>query len=215
MSYRENILWKDGFQYHGYQQQIKLSKHFCESDPMDRYYLKTDIITSDNQPIHQGYLYFHIDFDTSQSEFIGACVENEYRNSGIASLLISSWIQFCLDQGIDNLKTISKQRKPFLLYLLKLYNFEIENIEEYLTSPKVVHICRKNEENDKYLIFANKREEEMFRRSNIMKTDNYKIIDATEKNIQILDSVALYNPYFLQDKEKAYQKSLQVYNRHR
>lgn len=210
LQYREKMILNDEMKYQEYRQQISLSKHYSDDDPLDRYYLKTDIIDLNQKLVHQGYLYFYLDFEHSLSSFIGSCVEDQFRNSKIASLLISSWIKLCLDHGINNLETIPKQRKPFLLHLLKKYTFEIENQEEYLTSKNVVHICRKGKYTDKYLIFVDKREEEMFKRSNIMKTDNYKIVDNDDECIQVIDSVALYHQYFLQDNEKAYQKSLKT-----
>ena len=63
-------------------------------------------------------------------------------------------------------------------------------------------------------MFENKQEEKRFQSSNIMRSDNYSIV-TREDDIQVLDSVVLGSPYFLQDSEKAYQKSLQVYHKHK
>jgi len=58
-------------------------------------------------------------------------------------------------------------------------------------------------------------EEIRFRNSNIMRSDNYRIIDSADEEIQILDSVLLSTPYLLKDNEKAYQKAIGTYNRYR
>lgn len=129
--------------------------------------------------------------------------------------MISSWIKLCLEQGVNNLQTIPKQRKPFLLYLLKKYKFELENTEIYETSPRTIYICQENGNSDKLIMFKNKREEKLFINSNIMKTDNYRIIETLTDNVQIVDKVVLRSPYFLQDNEFAYQRSLNIYNKHK
>lgn len=215
LSYCEHILLQDDLEYQGYRQQIHLSKHSCDSDPKDRYYLKTNILTERQEINRLGYLYFYLDQENAKSEFIGVGVNDSYRNSGVASLLISSWIKFCLDSEINHLQTTAKQRKPFILHLLKKYEFEIKNIEKYLTSTKTIHLCRKNGDNNKYLVFNDANEEDRFRRSNIMKTDNYKIIENNTENIEIFDTVNVNCPYFLQDNNKAYQKSLITINSHK
>lgn len=212
--YNEKILLKDDFQFKTCNQGLYLSRHTCQNDINDRYYLNIKLL-EDNNLINQGYLYFYIDFNKLQSELIGVGIEPEYRNYGLASLLISSWIKLCIEQGINNLQTISKQRKPFLLYLLKKYRFELENTEIYETSSRMVYICRENGSNDKLIMFKDEREKRLFNNSNIMKTDNYRIIDTLTADIEIVDKVVLYFPYFLQDSEFAYQKSLSIYNKHK
>ncbi len=212
--YKENIILNNNLKYHDFHQQITLTKYFCNSDLNDRYYLRLNI-NNNGELINQGYLYFYLDSKSLDSKFIGIGVNPEYRNSGVASLLIANWIQFCFDEGFFNLQTIRKQRKPFLLYLLKKFCFDLNNLNKYYTSSKTVHICRKEGSSNKYLIFANKHEEERFSRSNVMKKDNYKIINSTDENINILDSVVLYEPYYLQNNKQAYQKSLQISNKYR
>lgn len=209
--YKKSFIVKDDLSLLGKSQTISISKYLC-GDIYDRYYLRVNTKDDNNNPLDQGYLYFYLDFEERKSEFIGVKISQEYRNCGLASLLISVWIQFCLDEGFLNLQTISKQRKPFVLYLLKKYEFELRNLTTYRTSTRTVHICKKENEDRKCIMFENKQEENRFRNSNIMKTDNYRIIGKEEQNISILDSVVLYTPYFLQDQEKAYQKSLQFYN---
>lgn len=215
LTYKEKILLSDDLQFQTYRQGLFLSKHTCPDDINDRYYLYVKLLEDDNNLVNQGYLYFYIDFDELQSDLIGVGIEPKYRNCGLASLLISSWVQLCLEQGINNLQTIPKQRKPFLLYLLKKYTFELQNTKNYETSPKTVYICKGNNINDKLIMFKDEREKKLFRNSNIMKTDNYRIIEALTDEIQIVDKVVLYSPYFLQDNEFAYQKSLSIYNKHK
>ena len=210
--YKEVVLVKDHLFFQGQQQAISLTKYYCEDDIHDRYYLRINTLNSHHEWIQQGYLYFYLDFENKESVFIGMAVSQEYRNCGIASLLIASWIQFCLDEGFLNLQTTQKQRKPFLLYLLKKYTFELQNLHLYQTSTKKVYICRKNDNNIKYIMFENKAEELRFRNSNVMRADNYEIINKMEP-LEILDQVVLYSPYLLQDSEKAYQKSLQLYHK--
>ena len=68
---------------------------------------------------------FYLDKENKTSEFIGIGVAPEYRDLNIGSFLIASWIDLCLNNGYDFLGANKKQRKPFLLYLLKTYGFEI------------------------------------------------------------------------------------------
>lgn len=215
LTYNKKLLLKEDLQFKTYQQKLFLSKHTCQSDMNDRYYLNVKILEKDDNLVNQGYLYFYINFNKLQSELIGVGIEPQYRNYGLASLLISSWIKLCLEQGINNLQTIPKQRKPFLLYLLKKYKFELENMGIYETSSRMVYICQENGNNDKLIMFKDEREKRLFNNSNIMKTDNYRIIDTLTDDIEIVDKVVLYLPYFLQDNEFAYQKSLSIYNKHK
>lgn len=214
LPYKTNIVIKDDLIYQKFQQKIILSRHFCNVDPNDRYYLKLNAIVED-EIINQGYLYFYFHPEDSSSQFIGIAVNEDYRNCGVASILISSWIQFCLDSGYEDLMTSQKQRKPFLLYLLKKYFFVAEDVSDYELFRKLVYICKMKDSNCKGLIFANKQEETRFRNSNVMKADNYRIIDSLGEEIQMLDSVLLSTPYLLKDNEKAYQKAIKTYDRYR
>ncbi len=214
MPYKENYILKDDLTFQMRKQRITVTKYFCDSDVHDRYYLRANTKNHDGKTLNQGYLYFYLNPEKRQSNFIGVSVSEEYRNCGMASLLIANWIELCLDDGILNLETIPKQRKSFVLYLLKKYAFELNDLNTYQTSTRVVHICRKENDNGKYIMFENKQEEKRFQSSNIMRSDNYSIV-TREDDIQVLDSVVLGSPYFLQDSEKAYQKSLQVYHKHK
>ncbi len=212
LEYNNKILFKNDTVYKDLQQIIILSKYHCDTDIKDRYYLRAHIINN-NKLITQGFLYFYINFLNKESNFIGVGVNDTYRNQGIASLLISSWVQLCLDENIYNLSTITKQRKPFILYLLKKYEFELANKEDYKTSNKVVYICKKDESLEKFILFKRKKEKEIFSNSKVKREDNYQIIDKLEKEISIIDEVCLSTPYYLQDQDKAYQKSLSYYNK--
>lgn len=215
LEYNEKTLFKNNLFYKDLQQIILLSKYHCDTDIKDRYYLRANILDNNKRLINQGFLYFYIDFSNQESNFIGVGVNDAYRNQGIASLLISSWIQLCLDESIYNLSTITKQRKPFILYLLKKYQFELANIKDYQTSSKTVYICKKDNSFEKFLIFKNKYEKERFENSKVMIKDNYHIIDNLENEITIIDQVCLSTPYYLQDQDKAYQKSLNCYNKYK
>lgn len=210
--YKESFILKDDLNIQSTKQRLSLIKFFCSSDIRDRYYLQ--IYSKENQEM-QGYLYFYLDQATRQSKFIGVNAFEKYRNCGIASFLIASWIQLCLDEGFINLETISKQRKPFIIYILKKYFFDHGDISEYQAFTKTVYICAKEGESSKCISFANKQEESRFRNSNVMKMDNYEIVDYEQNDIQVLDSVVLYTPYVLQEPEKAYQRSLQIYNKYK
>ena len=215
LEYNDKVLFKDSTVYQGFQQIVILSKCICDTDVQDRYYLRLNIVDNDKKLINQGFLYFYIDFCKLESKFVGVGVNEKYRNSGVASLLISSWIQLCLDESIRNLMTNMKQRKPFVLHLLKKYDLELDNIGEYQTSSKTVYICKKNDSLDKYLIFKNKYERQRFANSKVMREDNYKIVDDFESGLSFLDTVCLSKTYYLQDEDKAYQKSLNYFNRYK
>lgn len=174
-----------------------------------------NLIPKNSTMLCQGYIYFYLDFEKRESKFIGTYVKPEYRNSKIASLLISSWILFCIENNFNCLGTNLKQRKPFLIYLLKNFDFEIENKSSYITSPYTIHICKEKNTDSKCLLFKNKKQATLFSNSNIMKEDNYKIIDSIGPNIQIIDDVLLSIPYQLKDKSKAYKKALNTYQKHR
>lgn len=218
MSFLENLPYKTNFtikdKLKNKKQSITISRYFCESDKYDRYYLRT-CLKENNETNQQGFLYFYLNPNKKESKFVGVGISEEYRNLGLASLLISSWIDLSFNDGFTNLNTNAKQRKPFLLHMLKKYSFELNNLNTYLTSDKTVHICKKNNNyNHKYISFNSIQEERRFKTSNIMKTDNYEIVSKDDDEIEIIDSVALYSPYYLQDKDASYQKVLETYKKH-
>lgn len=171
-----------------------------------------------------GYIYFYIDFESKKSVYIGEAVKEEYRNLNIGSFLVASWINFCFNEGYDFLETNSKQKKPFLLYLLKTYGFEILDITLYHTRPDVITICRSEnlENKNKYLLFKDHHHELEFRKTNIFKSDNYKIIYSPSEMI-ILDDIILplqnthknHLEYELLFKDVANEKVERVLNNHK
>jgi len=156
-----------------------------------------------------GYIYFFLDFIKRESLYIGSYVKEMYRNNGLASYLLATWIQFCLDYGIINLKTNHAQRKPFLLYILKKFSFEIKDIEKYIYSPYTILILKPISLEEKWLYFKNKGYQATFMRGKIMRADNYIIHDNLENKI-ILDTILLSNPYELQDENKAYERARRI-----
>lgn len=82
----------------------------------------------------------------------------------------------CLNNGFDFLGVNEKQRKPFLIYLLKTYGFEILDKSLYSTSLDLISICKRDDDNSKLLLFRDLKHEEIFRGTKIYETDNYEII---------------------------------------
>ena len=158
------------------------------------------------------------------SYFIGLSVGEEYRNLNIGSLLISSWIDLCLNNNYNFLGINHKQRKPFLLYLLKTYGFDILDQSLYETRPDIITICRSHDLTDKrkFLLFKSLKHEQVFKGTNIYKTDNYFIVHNT-KNLKTLDKIILplqnakkdYIDYILLKEEQALNKVNETINKHK
>ncbi len=146
-----------------------------------KYYLTIDTFI-DNNLVHQGYLYFYMDFYNKTSYFIGLKVEEAYRGLNIASLLIASYINFCFNNNFKYLKMYHKQKKPFITYLLKKYGFEVLDLSLYEKRNDVITICRDFdfENKEKLLLFKDSKHEEDFLKTNIFTTDNYRIIHDEE-----------------------------------
>lgn len=196
-----------------------IEKTFFKALNTDQYFIKlykrSDPRHNGND-INQGYMYFAVDYDEKQSHFIGTYIKPEYRGNGYSSLLVSKWIQVCFENGITDLTTISKQRKPFILYLLKCFTFELNNPSCYQTYGNNIYVCRNSQDKDKskkYLVFQNKEQETRFIRSPIAKEDSYHVLPGIEPHIILLDTVLLNNPYDLQDENEAYQRSMKRYDR--
>lgn len=209
-----NVLYEDGYNYKGLNQKLYFQKSLLSTNGKIQYFLKSFIIDKNNF-VCQGYIYFYLDFDLKTSDFIGVCVKPEFRNSGLASLLVASWIQFCLNNGYNFLGTNKTQRKPFLIYLLKTYGFEILNENIYKTSKNTIHICKSNLDLNKYLLFENPVQAESFARGKIAKEDNYQIITELSENMSYLDSVILSHSYNMVDYFQAEEKSTLVIRRHK
>lgn len=212
MPYDKNILYDDSYQYNGLRQRIYIQKSYMSINKGNQYFFKSYILKG-NELICQGYIYFYLNKENRTSDFIGAYIKPEYRNGGLASLLVSIWIQFCLNNGYNFLGTNKAQRKPFLLYLLKTYGFEIMDSTIYQTNPNVIDICKSEIDNTKYLLFKNQKQKISFLRGNIAKGDNYSVIDSLSDNIHYLDSVILSRIYSLMNEFKADEKSTLVLKR--
>lgn len=203
--FNTEILYEDGYNYNGFRQRLYFQKTFMKANNKNQYFIKSYIINK-NAQICQGYIYFYLDDNTKTSDFIGAYVKPEYRNSGLASFLTAHWIQFCLNSGYNLLGTNKNQRKPFLLYLLKNYGFEIFNPSLYDTSKNIINICKKENDDTKYLLFKNPLQAKAFLNSQIAKEDNYQVITDSNEKIDYLDKVILSTPYNMNDLSKAEQK---------
>ena len=135
-------------------------------------------------------MYFYLDYENKTSDFIGIKVHEQYRNLNISSLLISIWIDLCLNNGIDFLGSNKKQRKPFLIFLLKKFGFEIFDKNLYRTSKDVISICRKGDDRSKLLLFRDAKHERDFRESKIYHEDNYKILTSLD-GVEHLDDIVM------------------------
>lgn len=212
--YHKDILYDDSFQYNEFNQRICISKSFMKGNNKEQYFLKLFLVKGSNL-ICQGYIYFYLNQEIKSSDFIGLYVKPEYRNSGFASLLVASWIQFCLNNGYDFLGTNKKQRKPFLIYLLKTYGFEILNHSIYENSNYVISICQEKDSYIKYLLFKNQKQKETFMKGKIAEEDDYRVINELGENMSYLDHVLLSTEYNLLDDYKANEKSTLVIQRHK
>lgn len=214
VDYNKKLLLLKDLENTDYNQRLYIEKSFCKQSNSEQYFIKIYKLEN-NILICQGYIYFYVDKENKSSTYIGTRVKEEYRNKGIASLLTSSWIKFCLDNDIYNLNTNKKQRKPFLLYMLKTYSFELDDVDKYDTSRFNIHICKKEDEFTKYLLFDNMRQKETFMNGKIYLADNYQVLDQLNSGTQKLDTILLSNIYYVQDNEFAYDKSVKVIDRHK
>ncbi len=172
----------------------------------------------------QGYIYFYLDFETKRSDFIGMAVNPEYRGLDMGSLLLSSWIDICLNNGVEELGAHHKQKKPFLIYMLKKYGFEIEDTSLYRTSDALITLLRDPDfaNKTKYLQFRSPHHEKVFMGTNIFKTDNYSILHnpagyyELDKVIIPLQSAShAHVIYELSDEELATEKVVSTLSKHR
>lgn len=183
-------LYQDGYFSGDYNQGLYLKRSIDDGSNRPKYFLS--VFTKINGELRQqGHIYFYLDHETKSSYFIGINVAEEYRNLNIGSFLVASWIDLCLNNGYDFLGVHDKQRKPFLLYLLKTYGFEILDKSLYDTRPDVISICRSSdlEKKDKLLLFRDMKNEQDFLKTNVFKMDNYKIIHSLEGSIHLDDVI--------------------------
>ena len=149
-----------------------------------------------------GYLYFSYDELKKSSAFFGAQTRSSYRGKGILKYLVSRWIEICLNNDIENLCTISKQRKPILLYSLKQMSFELEDLNLYNQGHNV-YICRDKIGGDKVLLFDSREDSELFASSTINKKTPHIIIPEMSDRYEFLARLLLENPYFAEDLDMA------------
>lgn len=191
-------------------QRVYFEKSLFSAKNIDQYFIKVYKPNCNGSYLCQGYIYFYLDLLKKESNFIGLYVNPEIRNQGLGQLLISYWVSFCLDNGIYDLNTIKKQRKPFIIYLLKKFKFELQNITQYETYPNTISICRSNLTNDKYLFFKNPIQAQTFKNGSINSGDNYHILDTLTEDTEVLDQVLLSNIYLSKEDDFAYTKSIKL-----
>lgn len=204
-----------------YNHEIYLMKANDDGSHRPKYYLRA-VTNINGVEIIQGYLYFYIDYGTKTSEFIGIKVHENFRDLNISSLLVSLWIDLCLNNGIDFLGSNKRQRKPFLIYLLKTYGFDILDKSLYEKSKDVISICRRGEDTSKLLLFRDSKHERNFKQTNIFVTDNYEIITSLD-GVSHLDDIIMplqdfrrkKISYDLIDYDKANVKVKRVLRNHR
>ena len=223
MQPKEKALYKEGFFSGDYNQDLVLKRAVAGEKELPKYYICAMSNINGVMTI-QGYIYFYMDLENKKSYFIGVKVQEEYRNLNIGSFLVASWIDLCFNYGYEFLGVNQKQRKPFLLYLLKTYGFEIFDKSLYQKRKDVIAICRSMDELDhnKYLLFKDAQHEKNFRGTNVYKTDNYQILDSLGDKV-ILDEVLLPLqhmsrigvPYELRDYDQAEEKTEKTINNHR
>lgn len=217
------ILYSTGYFSGDYNQELYLKRTVDDGSNRPKFYISV-VSNINGNLVQQGYLYFYLDFEAKASYFIGVKVAPEFRNLNIGSLLVASWIDLCLNNGYDFLGTNQKQRKPFLLYLLKTYGFDILDKTLYDIRPDVISICRAIDSNDKrkILLFKDPKHEKDFMGTNVYKTDNYDIVHSQD-GIILLDDVIVplqdmkKNPvqYELLDQELAETKSESIISSHK
>lgn len=215
LDYNKEKIVNDDLMFQGSIQRTYIKKTYHTAGKRDQYFITLYKVNNNSNMNCQGYIYFYLDFNTKTSEYIGSYIKPEYRSNGLASLLTSSWIKLCLDYDINHLKTTRKQRKPFLLYLLKTYTFELPDISFYQTSDNNIHLFRKENLSTKYLLFENQNQRKSFQQGKIYHNDNYDIIDMPNSSYKKLDTILLSQEYFLQDEESAYKKALRIENEHK
>lgn len=182
--------------------EISMDKtHFPEKS-IDQYFVKIGKVRKNNIA-KAGYMYFCMDRTNKEAYYIGSYINPKYRQQGLSTLLTSYWIKLCLDNGITNLATIARQRKPFILYVLKKFSFDVRNILMYQMGNNV-DICLQPNDNKKYLHFENKAMEIDFKESSIAQNDNFLYLPEKGINTIVEETILLEEPLFIRDQNLAY-----------
>ena len=203
----QNMILLETFYINNEIRRLYLEKTHFNCKGMDQYFLKLYSLNPNGSYKCDGYIYFYLDEVKKESTFIGIYVKPECRNIGIASLLVSSWLKKCMDYGYQNFTTNKKQRKPFLIYLLKKMGFEINDITKYELSDFTIGLYQSPENYEKYLSFKAAKYAEIFMRGSIAKEDNYCLLPNEQDSFIFLDQILLSNIYTLQDDNEAYTRS--------
>ena len=140
----------------------------------------------------KGYIYFYLDEEIYQSQFIGMRINPRFENRNYASLLISEYIDFCYHSHIYDLTTHSKQRKPEILHILKKYGYELDAVTD-INNKSIVHIL--SDKKNTFFI-PNKNTRKALEHSNLAKENNYHFVDFIHDQ-SILDTVYLNETYRL------------------
>ena len=190
---------------------VNLKKTFYGENGQTYYFINLFL---NSKGVHKniGYMYFMLDVEKRISYYVGTYIKPEYRSCGFASLLTSYYIKTVLDDDYEQLLTNKKQRKPFILYTLKRYSYDLLESDDCQESPYKIYICKKSNDLTKYLIFESERHRSSFMAGKVCKGDNYSILPTLlgdkPDDIEVLDYVIQSRIYELQDNNKGYHLAL-------
>jgi ribosomal protein S18 acetylase RimI-like enzyme len=186
----DKVLYSTGHFSGDYNQDLYIKRVVTDDGHPPKYYICA-FSSIGGELVQQGYLYFYLDYKSKIASFIGLNVDERYRDLNIGSFLIASWIDLCFNNGYDFLLVNKKQKKPFLLYLLKKYGFEIFDKSLYGVRDDVITICRSDNLSDKrkFLLFRSPEHEKIFVGTNVFQRDNYEIVHSREGIITLDDVI--------------------------
>lgn len=183
---------------------FSMDKTFFPDLDIDQYFVKVDKKLQSGNVAKAGYLYFCADIKNNESYFVGAYVNPKYRRQGLSPLMTSYWIKVCMDNDIDKLKTIAKQRKPFLLHTLKGFAFDLPDKSLYSEGHNIDIYLK---DNSKHLYFENLEDKIDFLNSSIAANEKHSVIDELTEDSVKINTIILNHPYWLEDPNYAYAKS--------
>ncbi len=205
--FQKSAILLDVFHSKDILRRLYLEKKFFTSNQTYQYFLKLYRVDSNGSYYCDGYIYFYLNELRKESSFIGLYIKTECRNSGLASLLVANWLKLCMDNGFYNFTTNKKQRKPFLIYLLKKMGFEIEDENKYNTSNFTIKLYQSPLNNNKYLKFMSDSAAAKFMNSSIAREDSYNLLPENTEGFNYIDQALQSNIYTLQDNNEAYARS--------